>query len=371
MSITIKEVETSRDPKILVIGAGGGGNNAVNRMVASGVKGVDFAVVNTDKLVLDRSLTQKKLQIGEKLLKGFGAGADPEIGESAAMESEEEIRSLVDGCNMVIITCGMGGGTGTGAAPVIAKICKEISILTLGVVTLPFTFEGNQRMAVALQGVDRLKEWVDTLFIIPNDKLLSLSDKPLLVDTAFEMADSVLKNSIETIANIVYNGGTINIDYNDLNTTFSGKGKGHIGVGIVGADKAPLDAVKMAVNSPLLDSTIEGAEVLLVNTCGRVDINSLNEAISYLTEITGKNTKVIWGTVHPDEIDEDKIMVTLIATGMKTKSVPIPAQPSKQGTVKTFERREFPTVTIKRSVPVEELKIPEFLKAYSERNVLK
>ena len=256
----------------------------------------------------------------------------------------------------------MGGGTGTGAAPVIAKICHEMNLLTLAIVTLPFLFEGSYRMTVAKQGIERLREYVDTLLVIPNDKLIGLSEKPLLLDAAFEMADSVLKNAIETIANIVYNGGTINIDYNDLKTTFSNKGQGHLGVGIVRTDQSALDAVKQAVNSPLLDSSIEGAEILLVNTCGRIDIKSINDAISYLTDLTGKDTKVIWGTVRADNMDEDEIMVTIIATGMTVpntvKQIPKPSLLSAEA----FKLKEY---TAPKSKRVEELQIPGFLKAYS------
>ena len=365
MSIVIREIENREAPRILVIGAGGGGNNAVNRMIGAGIKGVDFAAVNTDKFVLDRSKADKRIQIGGKLLKGYGAGADPELGESAALESEEEIRSLIEGCNMVIVTCGMGGGTGTGAAPVIAKICKEAGILTLGVVTLPFSFEGDSRMTVAKQGVDKLKEWVDTLFIIPNDKLLSLSDKPLMLDAAFEMADSVLKSTIESISLIVYNDGVVNIDFNDLKTTLIGKGQGHLGVGIVGQDGTALDAAKMAVNSPFLDTSIEGAEILLVNTCGRIDIASLNEAINYLKELAGAGTRVIWGTVNSDDIGDDKIMVTLIASGMaeKKKVVPKPnIMADRFEPTAVLQKNNFRRVT---TIEEKELRIPDFLKSYS------
>ena len=271
---------------------------------------------------------------------------------------------MVEEMNMVIITCGMGGGTGTGAAPVIAKICREMDILTLAIVTLPFSFESSQRMTAAKQGLECLKEYVDTLLVIPNDKLLGLSEKPLLLDAAFEMADSVLKDAIETIANIVYNGGTINIDYNDLKTTFSGKGQGHLGVGIVGSDKTALDAVKQAVNSPLLDTSIEGADVLLANTCGRVDINAINEAISYLTDLTGKDTRVIWGTVHPENIDEDKIIVTIIATGMapKNQTSQVP-KPIPKGDPLRLKVPPAPTAR-----KTGELQIPVFLRAYSSQN---
>lgn len=359
--INIKERDDREVPKILVIGAGGGGNNAVNRMIRAGVKGVSFAAVNTDKFVLDKSEAEKRIQIGGKLLKGYGAGADPELGESAAKESEEELKALVEECNMVIVTCGMGGGTGTGAVPVIARVCKELGILILGVVTLPFSFEGDARMAVAKQGVEKLKEWVDTLIVIPNDKLLGLTDKPLMLEAAFETADSVLKNTIESISNIVYNDGTVNIDFNDLKTTLIGKGVGHLGVGIVGSEGTALEAAKQAVNSPLLDTSIEGAEVLLVNTYGRVDIHSISEAINYLKDLAGAGTRVIWGTVSAEDIGEDKIMVMLLATGMKEKTKPKPAVKLDK-----IDRREIARINIKPSGSGGELKIPSFLKTYAD-----
>lgn len=359
--INIKERDDREVPKILVIGAGGGGNNAVNRMIRAGVKGVSFAAVNTDKFVLDKSEAEKRIQIGGKLLKGYGAGADPELGESAAKENEEELKALVEECNMVIVTCGMGGGTGTGAVPVIARVCKELGILILGVVTLPFSFEGDARMAVAKQGVEKLKEWVDTLIVIPNDKLLGLTDKPLMLEAAFETADSVLKNTIESISNIVYNDGTVNIDFNDLKTTLIGKGVGHLGVGIVGSEGTALEAAKQAVNSPLLDTSIEGAEVLLVNTYGRVDIHSISEAINYLKDLAGAGTRVIWGTVSAEDIGEDKIMVMLLATGMKEKTKPKPAVKLDK-----IDRREIARINIKPSGSGGELKIPSFLKTYAD-----
>lgn len=363
--IELKEAGKIEMPKILIIGAGGSGNNAVNRMINAGVKGVSFATINTDKFVLDKTLTDQRIQIGQKLLKGYGAGADPELGESAAMENEEEIRNLVAESSMVIVTCGMGGGTGTGAAPVIAKICKEAEILTLGVVTLPFSFEGTARMTVAKRGIEKLREWVDTMLVIPNDKLLGISGKSLMLDEAFEMADSVLKNTIESITNIVYNDGEINTDFNDLKTTFIGKGEGHLGVGIVGADGTVLEAAKMAVNSPLLDTNIEGAEVLLVNTCGRIDIQSVNEAISYLGDLAGEDTKVIWGTVHGADLEEDKIMVTIIATGMnKRKDIKVKSSKNEM-TQKEPELSFIKPDVVPKFHTTKKLEIPDFLKAYS------
>ena len=349
-------------PKIMVIGVGGGGNNALDRMVASQLRGVSYVAVNTDIQVLDSCSADMKIQIGKKLTKGYGAGADPAIGEAAAIESEEEIRSAVEGADMCIITCGMGGGTGTGAAPIIAQYCREAGILTVAVVTTPFSFENTPRISAAQAGIERLKACVDTLLVIPNDKLIGLSDKPLLLEDAFEMADSVLKYTIEGITNIVQNKGVINLDFNDLRTTLLNKGIGHLGIGTVGVECSVLEAVKQAVNSPLLETTIEGAENLLINTSGKVNITALNEAISYVRELAGGKVNIIWGTVTQENHDAEKIVVTLIATGMSKenkalKGMPIPME------------KNFTAPVAKAAVPKKEVEIviPPFLQELSKR----
>lgn len=307
-------------PKILVIGVGGGGNNAVDRMIDAGLSGVTFASINTDQAVLQNSKAEIKLQIGEKILKGYGAGADPSLGEAAAIENEDNIKEIISEMDMVIITCGMGGGTGTGVTPFIAKCCKDAGVLTIGVVTLPFTFENKPRMVAAESGITKLKENVDTLLVIPNDKLLNITDRQLKLEDAFVLADSVLKYSIEGITNIVYNLGAVNIDFNDLRTTLTNKGIGHLGIGTVDADVSILEAVKQAVNSPLLDTSIAGAEMILLNTSGNVTLLALNEAASYLRELAGENVNIIWGTVSEKDNIADNITVTLIATGMPEKA---------------------------------------------------
>lgn len=315
--LELKINNKTKGPRILVIGVGGGGNNALDRMVSSNISGVEYVAVNTDSQVLDVCKANEKIQIGTKSTGGYGAGADPDVGEAAALENEDEIRAIINEADMCIITCGMGGGTGTGATPIIAKICKEMGILTVGVVTTPFSFESTPRVMAAQNGVDKLKANVDTLLVIPNDKLIYMSEKPLLLDDAFSMADSVLKYTIEGITNIINNRGTINIDFNDLKTTLRDKGIGHLGIGTVAVDGSILEAVEQAVNSPLLETTIQGAENLLVNTSGKVNIVALNEAINHVRELAGTNVNIIWGTVSADNFDEDKIVVTLIATGMK------------------------------------------------------
>lgn len=313
-----------KGPKILVLGVGGGGNNAVNRMIESGVQGISFGVVNTDLQVLQNSKAEDILQIGKKITAGYGAGSDPEIGEASANESSQELEEMVKGNDLVIITAGMGGGTGTGAAPVIARICKECGILTVAVVTTPFTFESLPRVNAALSGVEKLRDIVDTLLVIPNDKLLYLSDKSLEVEDAFLMADSVLRYTIEGITNIVYNKGIVNLDFNDLRATLKNKGIGHLGIGTVNSDEPILDAVKMAINSPLLDTSIAGATNLLINSSGKVNIAALNEAISYVREIAGENVNIIWGNVKADDFDYEKIVVTIIATGMPEQDLSVP-----------------------------------------------
>jgi len=376
--------DTKKDgPRILVVGVGGGGNNAINRMIDAELKGVEYVAVNTDYAVLQNNKAAKKIQIGQKLLKGYGAGADPSLGEAAAKENEEDIMKMIEGMDMVIITCGMGGGTGTGAAPFIAKCCKDAGILTMGVVTTPFTFESKPRMKAAESGVSKMKEMVDTLIIIPNDKLLTISDKPLRLSEAFVVADSVLKYTIEGISNIVYNSGEVNIDFNDLRTTLLKKGVGHLGIGMVDSDGAILEAVKQAVNSPLLDTSIVGAENLLINTSGNVSITALGDAVSYIREFAGEDVNIIWGTVT-EESQQDKIVVTLIATGMGNKAqeqeiitlTPPEIKPivlpsvRKQATAKV-QGLVVPDFTAGRrqsTVQEQELVIPDFLNDFRRKN---
>ena len=351
-------------PKIMVIGVGGGGNNALDRMIDSQLRGVDYVAVNTDIQVLNACKADTRIQIGKKLTKGYGAGADPEIGETAAVENEEDIRTAVQGSDMCIITCGMGGGTGTGAAPVIAKCCRDAGILTVGVVTTPFSFENTPRITAAQNGIEKLKTNVDTLLVIPNDKLIGLSEKPLLLEEAFEIADSVLKYTIEGITNIVHNKGVVNLDFNDLRTTLLNKGIGHLGIGTVDVECSVLEAVKQAINSPLLETSIEGAENLLINTSGKVNIVALNEAISYVRELAGDKVNIIWGTVTKADYDEEKIVVTLIATGMadQNKTSKATVKSTVKSTGKPVES-DFVLKNYRMPVPKKEIElvVPPFL----------
>ncbi len=308
-------------PNIFVVGIGGGGNNAVDRMIESGFENVSFISVNTDYDVLSDCKAEITLQIGAKTTGGFGAGTDPLVGEAAARESEDDIRSALSEANMVILTCGLGGGTGTGAIPVIAGICKDMGILTLAVVTLPFSFEGTPRAQVAQRGLDVLKSQVDTLLVIPNDKLLHVTDKQFLLDDAFLMADNVLKYTIEGITNIIFNRGVINLDFNDLNKLFRNKGLAHLGIGMVREGGSIIEAVKQAIESQLLETTIQGATTILLNTSGRINLNELNEAVSYVRDLAGQGTDIIWGTVtDKSKADENNVVVTLIATGLPEDS---------------------------------------------------
>ena len=316
-------MEQSEMANIKVIGVGGGGGNAVNHMYREGIHDVTFVLCNTDNQALAESPVPVKLQLGRSITQGLGAGNRPERARDAAEESIEDIRNqLNDGTKMVFITAGMGGGTGTGALPVIAEICRNKGILTVAVVTMPFSFEGESHTLVAENGMESLKKNVDTLLIIPNDKLLDITDKPFYLEDAFQMADQVLRDTINGITGIIFNTGMINLDFNDIRTTMLNKGIGHLGIGRVEAGGSVIDAVNAAIKSPLLDADITGASNIMINSSGRINLNELNEAVTYIKEIAGANVKLIWGTVK-DSSDDDSIVVTVIATGMPGKDAPM------------------------------------------------
>ena len=301
--------------KITVVGVGGGGNNAVERMIADGLKGADFLIINTDKQVLQRGKAQNKLVIGEKLTHGLGAGANPEIGQKAAQESEEEIRKSLEGCDMVFVTAGMGGGTGTGAAPIVAGIAKQMGILTVGVVTKPFKFEGKKRMASALKGIEALSQNVDTLITISNDRLLDVADKKTTINEAFHMADEVLREGVQGISDLIYRPGMINLDFADVRTVMHDKGLAHMGIGRATGEDQARKAAEQAIASPLMDTSIEGAKAVLVNICGGPDMTLYEfDAVSdYISSLVDENAEIIIGTSTDDSMD-DEIMVTVIAT---------------------------------------------------------
>lgn len=316
--LEIMNNEAESTAKILVIGVGGAGNNAVNRMIDEGIKGVEFVCVNTDKQHLRSCKAPLSMQIGEKLTKGLGAGAKPEVGEKAAEESREELTEVIKGCDMVFVTCGMGGGTGTGAAPVVAQIAKDMGILTVGVVTKPFKFEGKQRMTNAIGGIDKLKDHVDTLIVVPNDKLLEISDKRTSMAEAFCMADQVLQQGVQGITDLINMPALINLDFADVVTVMQDKGIAHIGVGTGKGESKCLDAVQQAITSPLLETSIDGASHVIINVSGDIGLLEANEAATYVQEMTGEDANIIFGAMM-DEEHTDTVTITVIATGLEDK----------------------------------------------------
>lgn len=301
--------------EIKVIGVGGGGNNAVERMIADDLQGAEFLIINTDKQVLYRGKAQNKLLIGEKLTRGLGAGGKAEVGRKAAEENEEAIRNAVAGADMVFITAGMGGGTGTGAAPIIARIAKDMGILTVGVVTKPFRFEGAKRMRQAMEGIAELSENVDTLITISNDKLIDISDRKTTMLDAFRMADDVLRQGIQGISDLIYRPGIINVDFADVRTIMKDKGLAHMGIGRASGEDKAKAAAEMAISSPLLDTSINGAKGVLINICGGPEMGlfEFDEVSEIISELADSEADVIIGT-SVDESLEDELIVTVIAT---------------------------------------------------------
>ncbi len=325
LEIKINEAENSA--KIVVIGVGGAGNNAVNRMVDENIAGVEFIGINTDKQALQFCKAPTAMQIGEKLTKGLGAGAKPEVGQKAAEESSEEIAQAVKGADMVFVTCGMGGGTGTGAAPVIAKIAKDMGILTVGVVTKPFRFEAKARMSNALAGIENLKASVDTLIVIPNDKLLEIVDRRTTMPDALKKADEVLQQAVQGITDLINVPGLINLDFADVQTVMTDKGIAHIGIGHAKGDDKAVEAVKQAVASPLLETTIEGATHVIINISGDISLIEANDAASYVQELAGDDANIIFGAMY-DENAQDEATITVIATGLDAQAQAQAAAPA-------------------------------------------
>ena len=313
--LEIKTNESEAAARIIVVGVGGGGNNAVNRMIDEQIAGVEFIAVNTDKQALQLCKAPTLMQIGEKLTKGLGAGAQPEVGEKAAEESSEEISSALKGADMVFVTCGMGGGTGTGAAPVIARIAKEQGALTVGVVTKPFRFESKTRMQNALTGIDKLKENVDTIIVIPNDKLLEVVDRRTTMPEALKKADEVLQQGIQGITDLINVPSLINLDFADIQTVMKDKGIAHIGIGSGRGDDKALEAVKEAVASPLLETTIQGASNVIVNVSGDITLMDASDAADYVQELAGESASIIFGAMY-DDTKSDECTITVIATGL-------------------------------------------------------
>lgn len=307
--------------QIKVVGIGGGGSNAVNRMIDAGIRGVDFIAVNTDAQALLLSEAPNRIRIGDKLTRGLGAGGDPEVGHKAAEESAEEIYDTLNGADMVFITAGMGGGTGTGAAPVISHIARETGALTIGVVTRPFSFEGTKRMDNAHDGIENLKESVDTLIVIPNDRLLQIVDKRASINEAFKTADDVLRQGIQGISELITVPGLINLDFADVRTIMAEGGAALMAVGIGTGENRAVDAAEQAISSPLLDITIDGASGVLFNVTGGQDLSlfEVNEAAEIIRNTTDPNANIIFGAVVDPEL-EDELHITLVATGFAAES---------------------------------------------------
>lgn len=356
--------------KIKVIGVGGGGSNAVNRMIENGVKGVDFITVNTDAQALQLTKSELKLQIGDKLTRGLGAGANPEVGKKAAEESSEFILNTLRGSDMVFVTAGMGGGTGTGAAPVIAELAKESGALTVGVVTRPFTFEGRKRSQHAEMGIEALKEKVDTLIVIPNDRLLEIVDKKTPMTEAFRIADNVLLQAVQGISDLIAVPGLINLDFADVKTIMTERGSALMGIGMAGGENRATEAARKAIMSPLLETSIDGARGVIMNITGgsNLSLYEVNEAAEIVIAACDPEVNMIFGAIIDDSLRED-IKVTVIATGFEHKPPtrrPIPQQgEAPQGTVAGASEarsagnlRPFGT----SNVPSDQLDIPAFLR---------
>ena len=370
------EVSESDNAHIIVIGVGGGGGNAVNRMIESGMGGVSFVAVNTDLQALNASTAETTIQIGEKLTKGLGAGANPEVGTKAAEESIEEIVRVFDDIDMVFITAGMGGGTGTGAAPVIAKAAREKGILTVGVVTKPFSFEGKRRRDYAELGIDYLKEYVDSLVVVPNDKLLEIADKNTTMREAFVMADDVLRQGVQGITDLISEVGSINLDFADVKTVMSNRGIAHMGIGTGTGENRVVDAVKGAIGSPLLETSIDGAKAILFNIMGGYDLGMLevNEAADLVQKAAARDANIIFGTTINGDLG-DEIRVTVIATGFETPdNDPVlgalgdanegsrTSSVQNENVTEDFPPKAEPEPVRKELVDDEPLDVPDFLK---------
>ena len=381
--------EVATGAKISVIGVGGGGNNTVDRMISERVEGVSFYCVNTDSQQLSRCLTANTLQIGANVTKGLGAGANPEIGRMAAEESREAINEIVKDADMVFVTCGMGGGTGTGAAPVVAEIAKKNGVLTVGVVTKPFKFEAKTRMRNAEEGIARLREHVDTLIIVPNDKLLEIVDRKTTLPDALKKADEVLQQGIQGITDLINYPGLINLDFADVKTVMKDKGLAHFGIGTGTGSNKCIDAAKIAANSPLLETSIEHATHIIINISGDVGLIEASEASDYIQELAGEDATIIFGAIY-DEIVSDTATVTIIATGLEEKNdgkplminskMPIPVTTQRTMVKPQFtgnqefiepkmiypEENAIPTIQISDPVKPKaqptSIKIPDFLK---------
>ena len=354
---------------IKVIGVGGAGNNAVNRMIEADIKGVDFIAVNTDRQALQISKAKTKIQIGEKITRGLGAGANPDIGAQAAEESKAEVAEVLRGADMVFVTAGMGGGTGTGAAPIVAQAAKEMGILTIGVVTKPFTFEGKKRLSQAERGIESLKGKVDTLVVIPNDKLLQIVDRKTSIIEAFKMADDVLRQGVQGISDLIAIPGLVNLDFADVKTIMLNQGMAHMGVGSASGENRAEDAAKEAIQSPLLETSIEGAKGVIINITGgdSLGLHEVNTAAELVQRSVDPEANIIFGTVT-DETMGDEIRITVIATGFE-KNEPISSIGVDNIVSKTWEKKvnSIPA-SHEQSSSSNDLDIPAFLRKNRNKN---
>jgi cell division protein FtsZ len=351
------DVEMQQFADIKVIGVGGGGNNAINRMIEAGLKGVEFIAVNTDAQALYLSKAEKKIQVGEKLTKGLGAGADPEIGMKAAEETADDIKRALQGADMVFVTAGMGGGTGTGGAPIIARIAKEIGALTVGVVTRPFTFEGRKRNLQADRGIQALRDAVDSLITIPNDRLLQVVDKNTAFNDAFRIADDILRQGVQGISDLIAVPGVINCDFADVQTVMQNTGSALMGIGKASGEKRAAEAARAAISSPLLETSIEGAKGVLFNISGGTDLTlfEINEAAEIIHQAADIEANIIFGA-NIDEKLEDEVRVTVIATGFSTPKIQAPETPTTR-----IKGMEPPSSFLDKT----DLEIPPFLRRRS------
>ncbi len=349
-------METNNFASIKVIGVGGAGTNAVNRMIDSGLQGVDFIAVNTDKQALTLSKAPTKVQIGDKLTKGLGAGANPEVGKHAAEESREEISNFIKGADLVFVTCGMGGGPGTGAAPVNAELARDMGILTIGVVSKPFMFEGRQRMKNAEAGIERLKANVDTLVVVPNDRLLSVVTKGTSVTEAFRIADDTLRQGIQGISDLIAVPNLINLDFADVRTVMEARGLAHMGIGVGKGENRMVDAARQAISSPMLETSIDGARAVLINITGGPDtsIIDINEAAQMITQAADPEANIIFGA-GIDENLEDEVHITVIATGFESNPFGSTAKAEPEKIEKAAETTRVETAAAPRRERMVEL----------------
>ena len=341
---------------IKVVGVGGGGNNVVNRMVKTGTKGVDFIAVNTDKQALAVSSATYKIQIGEKLTNGQGAGSDPEVGRKSAEENRTQISKAREDADMVFITAGMGGGTGTGAAPIVADIAKELGVLTVGVVTKPFRFEGMRRMKQAEGGITELRNKVDSLVIIPNERLKLATDQKITMVNAFEIADDVLQQAVQSISDLIKNTGFINLDFADVSAVMKDAGRAHMGVGRAAGKNKAEEAARMAISSPLLETSINGAKGVLINVTGSMDIGleEVETAANLVQEAAHPEANIIFGAAFDDTL-EDELRVTVIATGFDEVESSMPSKPFTQAGAKVEEKKAGePAAPVEEPAPAQE-----------------